>query len=387
MGNQSGGMKKNGMKKGGALTENDIEQINDLIDKKLLQYGFKSLTIPIDDNEISNDKSIHSDETSGIFASSIHNDGTSGIFAKANIELKKQIDLKRPKKTDSYFHIIKLTDENTSKWNEFEATIKRVTPRFISKKINNWRDPANRIALCAGFDYFNPHLYGAFKEKGYDLYVAYASNTLNKSILPPDWINVECMVTVITKKDIPMYSNMGLTTLAHTFSKEYQTPYNFDGPDIVFGKYESHKYISMYLFTFIGTTISHFYSNAKEALLTSPTESVHIVVSKVFDANKLIYGQEIMVANRNKTNSLTFTIHNTPDSAIMELPSDKLEQLCPWYNRFEAKDVGKAEAKAEVEAKDEAIDAINYICMIEPFIYIPTTSFEQLAQSYKYEFI
>jgi len=369
MGNKSYVIKKSSIKKGGALTSDDVEQINKLIDSRLQTFNL----IPLEEK----------------LNPAVVSPSTLAVFAKANILKKKQDEILGDK-SDVFFHMIKITSENINAWKEFENKIKEITPM---RGFNNLDGNGNGI--WSGLDYF------VIKERKEDLFVAYASKVLNKTNNPPDWKDVECMVSIIAKEGVPYFTYMGIFAFLHTYDndffyeknrmmhlgqelKEYLGSINYD--------YPAHKYISMYLFTFIGTHIKGFYTKHPIALLTSPVETIKTISEKVFSPIELPFGYETpnsynnrIIGGSKKGQYLQFDMYNnTPNindsninsshAVFFKLTKDKLKISCPWYcNIFPPYLENTTECYHDASA-------------VARFLYIPVYSFEELAKLEAYHF-
>lgn len=392
------GNKSSIKKRGGALTSDDIVQINSLIDSRLQTFHL----IPIEKTEV-----VLPSTTEVVSPS------TTAVFAKANILEKKIRDpiienesffaqdratqtaqrdaysAKKLEKSDVYFHMVKITSENIETWKIFEAKIKEITP---IRGFDNLDGRGNGI--WSGLDYF------VIKERNDDLFVAYASKVLNKTNNPPDWKDVECMVTVIAKEGIPYFTYMGIFALLHTYDNEFFYEANrisYLGQELkeylvsINYSYPSHKYISMHLFTFIGTHIKAFYAQCPIALLTSPVETIKIIAQKIFDPIKLPFGYEtegsynnrhsgskngqyIQFDMYNNTSNFKDTNMNSSKALFFKLTRDKLQISCPWYcNIFPPYPENTTECYRDASA-------------IARFLYIPVYSFEELAKLEEYYF-
>ena len=187
---------------------------------------------------------------------------------------------KLPEKSDVYFHMIKITEGNKMEWQDFIKLLKKITPRqdlTIYNRDNSGKLTFTEISLTLGIDFLKILDDELLR---HDLYIAYASKILNKTNNPPDWRDVECIVSVCAKEGIPYFTNMGIFSLAHIFEKKNYT--NKNGYEITIEEelrtylesikynYPAHKNISMYLFTFIAMNIQQFYTDQKVALFTSP---------------------------------------------------------------------------------------------------------------------
>ena len=306
-----------------------------------------------------------------------------------------------PIKSDVYFHMVKIIDENIFQWQVFEQKIKSME-KSIQVMYNK-----RRVYFTAGLNHFN------IIKRREDLFVAYASIILNKTIFPPDWEHVECMVSIIAKEGIPYFTNMGIFTMMHTFPLE---SYNYQedrssrklillpeisGNDVdtelsnyftTRGEsYPAHKYISAHLFTFIGTHINNFYADEKTALFTSPTEGIASILSKVFNNYKIIYGIE----EDKESRYLGLEKDNKPDDSFvrivlyngvkqtqthLDLNKNELEKLCPWYcNIFIIDDGGNK--------PDDTPECYSSVIYSDPFVYVPVSSFIELSSKEEYAFI
>ena len=221
------GNKSSIKKRGGALTSDDIVQINSLIDSRLQTFHL----IPIEKTAV-----VLPSTTEMVLPSTteVVSPSTTAVFAKANILEKKIRDpiieneafftqdlatqiaqrdaysAKKLEKSDVYFHMVKITSENINAWKEFENKIKEITPM---RGFDNLDGHGNGI--WSGLEYF------VIKERKEDLFVAYSSKILNKTNNPPDWKDVECIVTVIAKEGVPYFTYMGIFAFLHTYDEDF----------------------------------------------------------------------------------------------------------------------------------------------------------------------
>ena len=376
MGNTAGGGRQKKIKRGGVLTHDDIAQITNLIDHRMQLFNL----IPT--------SATPSPLASGNNTAHLHNgeiiepikNVPSAVFATAALPLKKD----QSSSTNVYFHMIKLTAENLSEWKAFETSIKKMAN--LDSLINYDTFSYSIIDLTAGLNYFSIQI-----DSRYDKYVVYVSKELNNTNNPPDWRDVECMVTVIAKDDIPYFTNMGILALPHTFTKKNFIRYlHEDGsnrgslkPELfnylteIDFNYPSHKYVSLYLFIFIGAKINSFYSTLKTALLTSPTAAIAHIVSKELNNKRLEYGYESNRPRRVPNRSISLTLFNNTTHDTLVLTRDMLKQLCPWYcNIF------YTELASRPNDENNCYDGPD---SYEPFVYVPITSFEELLIQYHFD--
>lgn len=212
------------------------------------------------------------------------------IIASANIQLVDP-SIGSP---NVYFHLVKITDENIENWKNFRTEVEKIVPEHIFDKAYGCiiseltKDKLTKkdIRIYAGSDHFKIE-----KHEWHDLYVAYASKEKNESIYSPNWEDLECMVTVLAKEGIPLYTNMSIFRLTHTYSYE-----NFIVHNNLLSKhsllkqyfeknnnqnYPSHKSIALNLLTFIATFIQKFYTDNKVGLLTSPSNDMLEIIKKI----------------------------------------------------------------------------------------------------------
>ena len=402
------------LKKGGALTPEDINIINDQIMSKL--YEFNLITPQSSEMSSAKLSEMSSAKLSEMSSAKSSEMGSAKLsimeFAKASIlekrgrcSIEEEVyglpSTSTPIKSDVYFHMIKIIDANITQWQEFEQKIKsmeeNIQVMYNGKSVN----------FTTGLNHFN------IRERVEDLFVAYASIKPNLSIFPPDWKDVECMVSIIAKEGIPYFTNMGIFTMMHTFPilsynfiedkaakkiilRPYRSDYTID-PELSRyfedrnESYPAHKYISVYLFTFIGSRINNFYVDEKTALFTSPTEEIVIILSKVFNKYKIMYGLEVdnrLYRYRGLENGNNYSdscvrlklYNNEPDNTdkYLELHNSDLRQLCPWYcNIFELLD--GTMPPDEPECYSGAIS-------MDPFVYVPISSFIKLSRHADYIF-
>ena len=441
MGNKSGGFRR--LKKtGGELNSNDIEKINELITNKLVHFGLipaiepttidtgakesstieteakESSTIEPGAKESSAIEDAASIEAAMVTSIKVNNTGNipNAVFAKSTIPLSSGDGA-----SDVYFHMVKITEENIERWKQFEKTIKEITPPQLINK--DWKSTMQRpdsaglsdtiavhtkiIDLIAGIDHFKVRASNAIS----DLFVVYASKELNKTNFPPDWKDVEIMVTVIAKEGVPFVTQMGIVKLAHTYTKGAfkdlidKNKINkdlFDYLDSINFSYPSHSRISLYLFTFIGTHIYQFFSTKKIALFTSPTEIISSIVTNTLKHKyKLPYGYEKKPSFRDSPNYIIkLNLYYSPYEFLI-LTKDILKELCPWYcnifrtirvqnsfpgdRYYDTEDESNNFADEFPEDTEDCYTIIG-ISYVDPFLYVPIYSFNQLVDRGIYQF-
>lgn len=439
MGNKPGGFRK--LKKtGGELNSNDIEKINELITNKLVHFGLipaiepttidtgakESSTIETEAKESSTIEPVIDAAIEAAMEASIKVNNTGNIpnavFAKSTIPLAQQNkELPTLGQSDVYFHMVKITEENVERWGQFEETIKKITPPQLINK--DWKSTMQRpdsdgisdtiavhtkiIDLNAGLAHFKVRASNAIL----DLFVIYASKELNKTNFPPDWKDVEIMVTVIAKEGVPFVTQMGIVKLAHTYTKgafkdlidtnkinkdlfKHLNSINFS--------YPSHSRISLYLFTFIGTHIYQFFSTKKIALFTSPTEIISSIMTNTLKHKyKLPYGYEKKPSFRGAPNYIIkLNLYYSPYEFLI-LTKDMLKELCPWYcnifqtirvqNSFPGDKYYDTEDESNnfaYEFPDDTEDCYTTrgLSYVDPFLYVPIYSFNQLVEHGIYQF-
>lgn len=379
------------LKKGGALTEEDIDIINDQIMRKLYEFN---LILPQSAAMSTKLPAVISLTNISIAKASILE--KRGRCSIAN-ELDPLYKYPNPIKSDVYFYMIKITDDNISQWKVFEQKIKSME-ESIQVMYNSIG-----VKFTAGLNFFN------IKKRREDLFVAYASIMLNETIFPPDWRDVECMVSIIAKEGIPYFTNMGIFTMMHTFpldsysfedlssKKLILLPY-ISGNDLDTDlsnyftnrteSYPAHKYISAHLFTFIGIHINNFYVDEKTALFTSPTDGIAIILSKVFNKYKIIYGYEtdresrylgLEKGNKPDDSFVRIVLYNGATQAHLDLNKNELKKLCPWYcNIFLIN---------EHNTPPDTPECYSSVIYTEPFVYVPVSSFIELSSKEEYAFI
>ena len=433
--------------KGGVLEDSDFEKINELITDKLVHFGLipaiEPTTIDTGAKESTTIEPVIDAAIEAAMAASIKVNNTGNIpnavFAKSTIPLAQQIsraEISRLKQqneelpplgsSDVYFHMVKITEENVEGWKQFEKKIKEMTPRTlininakmyemlpIDSDSPEMRPNDDRaISINAGLDHFNIRVSNTFS----DLFVVYASKELNKTNLPPDWKDVEIMVTVLAKEGVPFVTQMGIVKLAHTYTRgafgknlidinpetnniDYSmNPELFEYLKLINFKYPSHSYISLYLFTFIGTHIYQFFSDKKTALFTSPTNTVSSIVTRTLKKYKLPYGYE-REEIRHFPNYIVKLNLSNDSRPFLSLSRDNLKKLCPWYcNIFTTIPTQTAFPKDEWYSKEYPENNFNYAApentqdcyngpeYQSPFLYVPIYSFNQLVERGVYQF-
>ena len=413
MGNKPGGFRK--LKKtGGELNSNDIEKINELITNKLVHFGLIPAIEPTTIDTGAKESSTMSKKV-GI---------TDMVFAKSTISLSSGDG-----SSDVYFHMVKITKKNVTEWAAFTYNIKKITPStlqdtgtmFITppdaiSKLDKVAKSSRAIHIDAGLNYFDIRECDISS----DLFVVYASKILNKTMLPPNWQDVEIMVTVMSKEGVPFATPMGIVKLAHTYTKEafgnmLGSP-NSENPSVIENRsissdlydelyrikfnYPSHRRISLYLFTFIGTRINQFYLSEKTALFTSPTDTISSIVTNTLKHDyRLPYGYERNRRLRFAPNYIVkLNLYNLPDEFLI-LSRDNLKELCPWYcNIFETVHTqiifpGDKDYNTEEESRnfndtrpEDTEDCYRGADTQEPFLYVPIYSFNQLVERGIYQF-
>jgi len=310
-----------------------------------------------------------------------------------------------------FFHMVKITEENLSKWEIFKQKLDTITPAAIvnvNPLKNTKYEHARVINIDAGLNDFKIKKSNTVS----DLFVVYASKELNKTNLPPNWQDVEMMVTIIAKEGIPFITQMGIVKLAHTYTKEafsnlidmhtntIKNAYNkvrinqelFDYLISINFNYPSHKYISLYVFAFIATRINSFYLSEKTALFTSPVHIVADIVGKLFNTHRLIYGYE---EESTRDGQIKITLYNS-ENPFLILTRDNLKEECPWYcNIFEyQRSIPHDSANYDAEfpealewvSTENTPDCYSIERPMGPFLYIPIHSFNQLVERGVYQF-
>jgi len=427
MGNKSGGfrkIKKTGefrkiKKTGGELNSNDIEKINELITNQLVTHGL----IPTSAKKSSAIEPLI-DISSTSSAMSKKASISDMVFAKSIISLSSGNG-----PSDVFFHMVKITEENLSEWSEFEKNIKKITPNMLNyigdqlitppdaiSKLPAYKveSKSRHIYMNAGLDYFEIRK----SDTSSDLFVVYASKTLNKTKLPPNWQDVEIMVTVASKEGVPFATPMGIVKLAHTYPKKafgnmigpkIETPSVIENKslnrdlyaelDKINFNYPSHRHISLYLFTFIGTFINQFYVSEITALFTSPTNTISSIVTNTLKHDYILpYGYERERMLRFAPNYIVkLNLYYLPDEFLI-LSRDNLKELCPWYcNIFQTERTQIFPGDSDYNTEDESRnfdyttpkntgDCYKGANDIEPFLYVPIHSFNQLVDRGVYQF-
>jgi hypothetical protein len=307
-----------------------------------------------------------------------------------------------------YFHLVKITDENIKDWQKFRTEVEKIVPEHqfdktdgtMISKLTMDKSSNKDIRIYAGSDHFKIE-----KNEWHDLYVAYASKEKNESIYSPNWEDVECMVTVLAKKDIPIYTNMGIFRLTHTYSYENFIVHN----DLLskhpllkkyFEKnnnqnYPSHRSIALNLLTFIAIFIQKFYSDNKIGLLTSPSNAMLEIIKKKLNEKKLSYAIELnsIYISGYRPEKILLRLYNfltndfilqdlkilqsedleklnlDKNTIVKKLDENDLKKICPWYcNIFEN------------NIADTNI-CYKYPFYQSTFIYVPISSFTELGKN------
>lgn len=359
--------------RGGLLDSTDINIINSLIEKNLIDHNL------IDHN--------------------LEDSTPSVIIAKASILLKQQKKFPSdpepsPILGDSFFHIVQITDANRLQWEEFRSNLEEIMPSSFKsfKYLRDNRD-FSTVHIESGFGYFD-----ITTTHNHDIYVAYASILQNNSINPPNWQDVECMVSILGKKNVPFYSPVGIFVLPHTYPK---TSHNSIIENINrFGKskilinylkslkpqYPSHKNIALMLLTFAGKFIQNFYKDSKTALFTSPTDDMTSIIRHGLDKYKLPYGIENNDFQfKEKGDKMKFDIFYDTEHIVTEfLSSEKLFKLCPWYcnQRFNSIILDENGKETDIDIEDTE----NCYSMIRTnkMVYIPIESIVKLFDIFKF---
>jgi hypothetical protein len=404
--------------RGGVLEDSDIEKINELITNQLAHFGL----IPAIEPAAIEPAAINP----AIDAAAIKVNIPDMVFAKSKLPLAYRNGFS----SNVYFHMVKITKKNVTEWDAFTYNIKIITPNELQdttgnmlitppdaiSKLDKVARNSRTIFINAGLDYFNIRESDASS----DLFVVYASKRLNKTMLPPTWQDVEIMVTVISKEGVPFATPMGIVKLAHTYQKEafgnmLGQPKS-DNPSIIENRsissvlydelnkikfnYPSHRRISLYLFTFIGTRINQFYLSEKTALFTSPTDTISSIVTNTLKHDySLPYGYERNVGLRLAPNYIVkLNLYNLHDEFLI-LSRDNLKELCPWYcNIFgtvhtQVSFPGDKYYNTEDEyynfeytQPENTEDCYRGADDKSPFLYVPIYSFTQLVERGIYQF-
>lgn len=250
----------------------------------------------------------------------------------------------------TYFHLVKLTERNNKQWVEFRKMLKNSIPLYDIYDGNG-----HRITPISVFNDFLPN---EEISEYHDLFIAYISIKEHKSTNPPNWQDLECIVTVLAKKKIPLYTNMGIFRFPHTFlyhkddgqmlinNIRHKVPINSEMQRLALD-YPTHKNISMYLFMFIGIYIQEFYADKKIGLLTSPVNVIIDLVKKTMNSSlplPLPYAIQDIDADSDE---LIFKLYNSNTvfeelktltqlednlgNMTQTLTKSNLRRLCPWY--------------------------------------------------------
>jgi len=426
--------------RGGVLEDSDIEKINELITDKLVHFGLipaiEPAAIDTGAKKSSTVEPVIDAAIEAAMAASIKVNNTGhvpgAVFAKSTIPLAPKISkkemsiLKQQGKelsslgsSDVYFHMVKITEENVIEWRQFEDKIKEISPVpgtliNINYSIDMPRHNTT-INMNAGLNHFKIRESNTFS----DLFVVYASKELNKTNFPPDWKDVEIMVTVLARENVPFVTQMGIVRLAHTYTKAafakvidfstdtINTFFNhrelnqelYDYLKLINFNYPSHSHMSLYLFTFIGTYIYQFFSTKKTALFTSPTQDISNIVINTLKKYELPYGYEYK-QNFRMHDPYIIKLNLSNDAyQFLNLSRDNLKELCPWYcNLFYTIRVQTSfPGESDYDTEDESVNFRAKMpedtddCYIgpessSPFLYVPIYTFNQLVERGIYQF-
>lgn len=290
---------------------------------------------------------------------------------------------------DVFFHLVQITDTNKAQWPTFKQNLADIMPdSYITRKDNSLGVKSDfETFISAGFDFINIKTPG----EDYDItdsivihndtYIAYASIRKNNSNMPPNWQDVECMVSFLAQNNIPFYSPVGIFVLPHTVSiNSYNSIQSnlrkygksLDLPDYMKSinfSYPSHKAISLALLTFGATCIQKFYKDKKTALFTSPTDTMTSVLAHGLNKYELPYGIEI--DNRfdaYEHGNIQFDGFNDIHKHIpTQLNTKDMPILCPWYCNYDINNLPSSDCYSEV--RDNAM------------IYIPKSSTDILYKN------
>jgi hypothetical protein len=288
----------------------------------------------------------------------------------------------------TYFHLVKLTKQSHKQWVEFKKMLERSIPLYDIYDENN-----NKIGFSAGFNDFLPN-----KEipKYHDIFIAYVSRKEHKSTNPPNWQDLECIVTVLARDNIPLYSNKGIFRFPHTFlyhkdrgkmlinNIRHKVPIDSEMQRLALD-YPTHKNISMYLFMFIGIYIQEFYADKKIGLLTTPVNVIINLVKKTMNSSLPLPPPYAIQDTNADSDELIFKLYNSNtvfeelktltqlednmDNMTQTLTKDNLQRICPWY------------CGAIFDADPETPDCYYGATYIATLIYVPRSNFVTLGSN------
>ena len=214
----------------------------------------------------------------------------------------KIYEINEKNKDTVYFHLEKITFDNTAKWKKIVESFNTFPSRLILTKNEKYilSDDENLqfIDVVAGSDFFEQslhHAHGPLGSGDHDLFIAYVS--------PKQQINsmddIEIMFTVVGNQQSCITTHMGIFKNPFYYTDDL-TWSGIDGGYNMFclrknininrDNIHNHPNISVKLHIFAGYMIQKYYTNI-QGMITSPTPSMLAILQKALKNN--IYGVEL----------------------------------------------------------------------------------------------